>query len=147
MSFLGDRTRGVPEGGIFITKIKHIKYTAFEIWAHLNDISPSCPHGGLVVFIAFQYVFKGCHIFAVELFVQHLIHISGLSRSLRVYVEHYKAVVAIGVRNTLHGFQCIVKLIRTCGGGIYSDANEGIISPRTENISEFIVLIRHKKPF
>ena len=28
MSFLGDRARGVPEGGIFITKIKHIDTNA-----------------------------------------------------------------------------------------------------------------------
>ena len=66
--------------------------------------------------------------------------------SLRVNVEHNKAVVSVIVRDPLYTLESVVEIVRLSGRGIYSYAYKRAPALCTENISVLGVGVRNVEP-
>ena len=139
------RTGCVPFCANGLTVFQKIPHTVHEIIALHNDITPGGPNSRLVR--KGQQITEGFSVFLVQQRITLLFHIVRTGSTLRIDIKHQKAVIAVGMCDSLHGLKGWIQSVRCCGRGIDSDADQRFLASCSEDISIFRIGIGNIQPF
>ena len=88
-----------------MTDLYHIADAFEEVTPLFDDRAPCCPYGRRIPgFREGQRIFKGLTVFGVQIGVARFFHVIGVSGTLRIEIEHDKAVKSVEMGNALNGF-------------------------------------------
>ena len=127
MPLFGDGAGAVPAGAVFPANLQHIPDALGQILPFLNNSPPGRPYGGGGR--EGENIAEGFHVFMVKSGIAGPFHGIRVCGPLGIDVEHEKAVKAVAQSDSLHGFQRVVQLVRSGGGRVDADADQGPFAP------------------